>query len=69
MIHQIKDSADKPTDKKLNLAFDLYSKEIDDGNRNERVTTFAYEISTSPNNANILKNPLYRILNEGNAKL
>ena len=50
-------------------AFDLYSKEVGDENGNERVTTFAYEIRTSPTNANILKNLLCKISNEGNSKL
>ena len=36
--------AEKHTDKQKIVipAFDLYSKEIGDGNGNERVTTFAY---------------------------
>ena len=42
----------------------MYSKEVGDGNENERVTTFAYEIRTSPTNANMLKNLLYKISNE-----
>ena len=37
-------------------SFGLYSKEVGDGNENERVATFVYEIRTSLNNANILKN-------------
>ena len=35
----------------------------------KKVTTFAYEIRTSPHNANILKNILCKISNEGNSKL
>lgn len=68
MIHQIIDSAGKPTDKQKIVipAFDLYYKEIGDGNGNERVSTFSYEIRTSPNNANMLKNLLYKISNEDN---
>ena len=34
-----------------------------------RVTIFAYEIRTSPDNANILKNLLCKISHEGNSKL
>ena len=56
MIHQIKDSSEKTGQQKIVIpAFDLYSKEIGDGNGNERITTFAYEIRTSPSNANMLK--------------
>ena len=71
MVHQIKDSSGKLTGKQKIIipAFDLYSKEVGDGNGNERVTTFAYEIRTSPDNANMLKNLLCKISNEGNSKL
>ena len=43
MVHQIKDGAGKPTGKQKVVipAFALYSKEVCDGNRNERITTFA----------------------------
>ena len=60
MIHQIKDSTGKPTGKQILVipAFDLYSKEGGDGIGNERVTTFAYEIRTSPDSGNMLKNLL-----------
>ena len=60
MIHQIKDTSGKETGQQKIVipAFDLYSKEIGDGNGNERITTFAYEIRTSPSNANMLKNLL-----------
>ena len=50
-------------------AFDLYIKEVGDGNGNERVTTYAYEIRKSPNNANMLKNLLCKISNECNSNL
>ena len=65
LIHQIKDSSGKNTGQQKIVipVFDLYSKEIGDGNGNERVTTCAYEIRTSPNNANMLKNLLYQISN------
>jgi len=48
MIHQIKDSFGKERGQQKIVipAFDLYSKEIGDGNGNERITTFAYEIRT-----------------------
>ena len=62
MVHQIKDSAGKPTVKQRIIVpvFDLYSKEIGDsnGNKRERVITSAYEIRNSPDNANMLKNLL-----------
>ena len=71
MIHQIKDSSGKNTGRQKIVisAFDLYSKEIGDGNENERVTTYAYEIRISPNNTNMLKNLLCKISNEGNSNL
>ena len=69
LIHQIKDNKGKPTgqQKIVTPAFDLYSKEVGDENGNERVTTFTYEIRTSPTNANMLKNLLCKISNEGNS--
>ena len=71
MIHQVKDSSGKETGQQKIVipTFDLYSKEIGDGNGHECITTFAYEIRTSPNNANMLKNLLCKISNEGNSKL
>ena len=70
LIHQIKDNKGKPIgqQKVVIPAFDLYSKE-GDGNGNERVTTFAYEVHTSPTNTNMLENLLCKIPNEGNSKL
>ena len=55
LIHQVKDNKGNPTgQQKIILpAFDLYSKDVGDGNGNERVTTFAYGIRTSPKNTNI----------------
>ena len=47
----------------------MYSNEVGDGNGDESVTTFAYEIRISPTNANMLKNLLCKISNEGNSKL
>ena len=57
MIHQVKDSSGKETGQQKIVipTFDLYSKKIGDGNGHERITTFVYEIRTSPNNANMLK--------------
>ena len=71
MIHQIKNITGKLTgqQKIVILAFDLYSKEVRDRNGNKRVTMFAHEIRTSPDNANMLKNLLCKISNEGNSKL
>ena len=70
-IHQIKDIKRKPTGQQKIVihAFNLYSKEVGDGNGNERVTIFAYEIRTSPTNANMLKKLLCTISKEGNSKL
>ena len=61
----------KPTGKPKHVipTFDLYSKELEDGNGSERVKKFTYEILISPNNANILKNLLYKTCNEGNSNL
>ena len=69
--NQIKDNKGKPTGQQKIVipAFDLYSKEVGNGNGNERVSTFTYEIRTSPDNANILKNLLCKMSNEGNSKL
>ena len=71
LINQIKDNKGKPTGQQKIVipAFDLCSKEVGDGNGNERVTTFAYEIRTSPTNNNMFKNLLCKISNEGNSKL
>ena len=67
LIHQIKDSSGNNTGKQKIVipAYDLYGKEIGDGNENDRVTTYAYEIRTSPTNANMLKNILCKISNDG----
>ena len=71
MIHQIKDSSGENTiqQKIVIPVFDLHNKEIGDGNGNERVTTYTYEIRTPSNNANMLKNLLCKISNEGNSNL
>ena len=71
MIYQIKDGVGKLTGKKRMVisVFDQYSKNVGDGNGNDRVTTIAYEIRTSLDNANMLKNLLCKIPHEGNSKL
>ena len=53
LIHQIKDSSGNNTGQQKIVipAYDLYGKEIGDGNGHNRVTTYAYEIRTSPTNA------------------
>ena len=60
MIYQIKDGVVKLTGKKRMVisAFDKCSKEVGDGNGNDRVATIAYEIRTSLDNTNMLKNLL-----------
>ena len=66
MIHQVKDSSGKETGQQKIVipTFDLYSKEIGDGNEQERITTFAYEIRTFPENSTMLKNLLCQISSE-----
>ena len=46
------------------LAFDIYSKEVGEGQGRDRVTTFAYEIRTSPTNSAMLKYILCQISSE-----
>ena len=67
----MKDSTGKITVKQriATPTFALYGKETGDGNGNERVTIFVWEIRISPNNTNILNNLLCKISNEGNSKL
>ena len=69
LIHQINDNRVKSLGQQKIVipAFDLCSKEVGDGNGNERVKTFVYEIRTSPTNANMLKNLLCKVSNEGNS--
>ena len=56
MLINISDNEGKPTGKKILITvFDLYSKEISDDTGIKRITTFAYEIRTSPDNATMLK--------------
>ena len=52
-----------------NETIDTTSKGVGNGNGNEKVTPFAYEIRISPDNANMLKNLLCNISNEGNSNL
>ena len=71
LIHQIKDSSGNNTGQQKIVipAYDLYGKEIGDGNGHDRVTTHAYEIRTSPTNANMLKKILCKISNDGKSNL
>lgn len=71
MIHEEKDVNGSETGKeRITIpAFDLYGKEVDDGNRRERITTHAYEIRASPKTAEMFKNLLCKISNEGNTNL
>ena len=57
MIHEVKDKEGDPTRKQRIVipAFDLYSKEVGEGQGYDRITTLAYEISTSPENLVMLK--------------
>ena len=45
-------------------AFDLYSREVGDGNGTDRVKMFAYEIRCEPKNAHMLKMLLCRVSTE-----
>ena len=60
MIHEVKDKEDNPTGKQKIVipAFDLYSKEVGEGQGYDCITTLAYEIRTSPENAVMLKKSL-----------
>ena len=69
MIHTEKDSNRKETDRIIIPVFDLYGKKVGDGNGRDRITTHAYEIRTSPKNAEMLKTLLCKISNEGNTNL
>ena len=57
MLHEIKDTVDQPAGKQRIVipVFDLYSKEVGTGSGPNRVTTFTYEIRTSPDNSIMLK--------------
>ena len=63
IMHPILDTKGKPTGSKRIVlpAFDLYSKNIGNGNGDQRISTFAYEIRTSPENAITLKSILCKI--------
>ena len=69
LIHIEKDSNENETDRIIIPAFDLYGKEVGNGNGRERITTHAYEIRTSPKNTEMLKNLLCKISNEENTNL
>ena len=63
IMYPILDTKGKPTGSERIVlpAFDLYSKNIGHGNGDQRISTFAYEIRTSPENAITLKNILCKI--------
>ena len=63
IMYPILDSKGKPTgSERIKFpAFDPYSKNIGHGNGDQRISTFVYEIRTSPENAIILKNILCKI--------
>ena len=63
IMYPILDSKVKPTGSERIIlpAFDLYNKNIGHGNGDQRISTFAYEIRTSPENVIILKNILCKI--------
>lgn len=60
---EIKDSEGRPTGKqRISIPlFDLYSKEISEGQGHDSVTTIAYEIRTSPANSTMLNSLLSQI--------
>ena len=66
MLVEIKDNEGNPTGKQRILipAFNIYSKEVGEGQGQNRVTTFASEIRTSPDNSAMLKNLLCQISSE-----
>ena len=57
IMHPILDTKGKSTESEtiVLLAFDLYSKKIGHGNCDQRISIFAYEIKTSPENSIVLK--------------
>ena len=63
MIHEVKDKEGNPTGKQKIVipAFDLYSKEVGEGQGYDRITTLAYEIRTSQENAVMLKSLLCQV--------
>ena len=63
LMHPIKDKNGKPTGSERIVLppFDLYSKNIGHGNGDQRISTFAYEIRTTPDHAVTLKNILCKI--------
>ena len=63
LMHPITDKNGKPTGSERIVLppFDLYSKNIGHGNGDQRISTFAYEIRTTPDHAVTLKNILCKI--------
>ena len=66
MIHDFNDEEGNPTGRYgiVILGFDFYTKEVGSGSGQNRITTFAYEIRTSPENSTMLKNLLCILLEE-----
>ena len=61
MLVDIKDTEGNPICKQRIVipAFDIHSKEVGEGQGQDRVTTFSYEIRTLPANSTMLKNTSY----------
>ena len=66
MLHDIEDNEGNPTGRQRIVipALDLYSKEVGACSGHNRVTLFAYEIRTSPDNSTMLKNLLCKLSEE-----
>ena len=66
MLVDIKDNEGNSTGKQRIMipAFDIYCKEVGEGQGRNRVTTFEYKIRTSPVNSKMLKNLLCKISSE-----
>ena len=66
MIHNIEDKEGNPTGQQRIVipGFDFYSKEVGTGSGQNRITTFAYEIRTSPKNSTMLKHLLCKLSEE-----
>ena len=66
MIHQDMDSKWQSTGKEriISPSFDIYGREVGNGNAKDRVTTFAYEIRCAPDKAYMLNNLLCNIPSE-----
>ena len=71
VIHKEKDVNGNETSKEriTILAFELYGKKVGDGNGREIITTHAYKVRMSPKSAEMIKNLIYKISNEGNTNV